>query len=634
MSKAQPAATAGTVRHGPRRRIEWVLAVLLSVVLLVSLAWDWNWLKRPIERRVEALTEREFIIDGDVEGRFGWHIELQAHDLRLGNPGWARRDNMGLADSLGLKFSIGQLLRREIDVVELRRPRLSLQRSESGEANWNFPEGGGRSWNIRELLVVDGRMEFREPQLETDLRLDLRSGRPREGLDRRPLMIAGDGTFRGVPFQVRGGVESPLELRDEDRSFLVGVRIVAGDTTARIRGQLHSWIDLRAFDLALEMQGRDMADLFPLLGIAFPNTAPYALDGQLLRDRDHWEYLDIDGHVGDSDIAGQATVDAGLERDRTLFSADLASQSMHFRDLSGFIGMRPGGGVAARAGRLFPTSELSGEGLRAMDAQVRLRAQNLTGAPFDAEHMDATLALEAGELALEPLVLGMAGGEIDAVVRLDARELPASASISAELSGVQLQQLMGEDLGDGTRGEIVGRVELTGRGNSVAGLLGAADGDIQLVMGRAHVGPARLEAWGVDGGLQRRALGVQDSGLPINCGVGDFAVGAGVAEARSLGVDTPDTVVVGEGRIHLGEERYELTIDTRPKSTGLMALRAPVEVRGTFLDPDIGIDAGPLLLRGIAAAALYALTPPAALLALVETGEDGEGCLAGNAAGD
>lgn len=629
MSKGKP-SSALEPGPGTRRRVEWTLAAVLLVVFLATLAWDWNWLKRPIERRVEALTEREFAIDGELEGRFGWRVSLVANDLRLGNPEWARRDNMGLADSLRLEFTLAQLLWREVDLVELKRPRLSLQRSEDGEANWTFPQRRGRGWNIRDLLVEDGRMELREPNLETDLRLGLRSGEPREGLDRHPLLIDGEGTYRGVPFEVEGGVESPLELRDQERSFRIALRIVAGDTRARVRGQLHSWIDLRAFDLALDMEGRDMADLFPLLGIAFPNTAPYELEGRLVRDRDHWEYLDIEGHVGRSDIAGDATVDAGGER--TMFSADLASESMHFGDLAGFIGMQPGAGAdqAARAGRLLPSSELSGEGLRAMDAQVRLRASQLSGAPFDAEHMDASLLLESGRLTLDPLVFGIAGGEVETVVHLDARELPASAALSATLSGLELPRLMGEDLGDGTRGQVVGRIELEGRGNSVAGLMGAADGEIQLVMGRAHVGRARLEAWGLDGGLQRRALGVEESGLSINCGVGDFAVGSGVAQARSLGVDTPRTVVVGEGRIHLGEERYELTIDTRPKSTGLLALRAPVEVRGTFLDPDVGIDAGPLLLRGIAAAALYSLTPPAALLALVETGENGEGCLAGD----
>ncbi|TXK66009.1 AsmA family protein [Alkalisalibacterium limincola] len=613
---------------GARRPIEWGLAGLLLVLLVVTLAWDWNWLKRPIERRVEALTERSFDIDGDIEGRFGWRVSLVAHDLRLGNPEWARRDHMGLADSLRLEFTLGQLMRREVDIVELQRPRLSLQRSEDGEANWIFPERRSRGWNIRDLLVEDGRMELREPKLETDLRVGLRSGRPREELERRPLLVDGEGTYRGVPFSVEGGVESPLELRDQDRSFRVALRIVAGDTRADIRGQLHSWIDLRAFDLALEMEGQDMADLYPLLGIAFPTTAPYELEGRLVRERDYWEYTEIEGNVGRSDIAGQATVDAG--RERTLFTADLESESMHFGDLSGFIGMRPGGGAeqARQQGRLFPTVELSGDGLRAMDAEVRLRARSLTGAPFDAEHMDASLLLEAGELTLDPLVFGIAGGEVDAVVLMDARELPATGSISAELSGLQLERLMGQDLGDGTRGPIVGRVVMEGRGNSVAGLMGGSTGEIQLVLGRGHVGRARLEAWGLDGGLQRRALGVEEGGLTINCGVADFAVNGGVAEARSLGVDTPSTVVVGEGRIHMGEERFELRIDTKPKSTGLMALRAPVEIRGTFLDPDVGIDAGPLLLRGIAAAALYALTPPAALLALVETGdENGEGCL-------
>ena len=41
-----------------------VLAVLLVVLLG---AWDWNWLKRPIERRVTAATGQAFTIGGPLE---------------------------------------------------------------------------------------------------------------------------------------------------------------------------------------------------------------------------------------------------------------------------------------------------------------------------------------------------------------------------------------------------------------------------------------------------------------------------------------------------------------------------------------------------------------------------------------
>jgi hypothetical protein len=51
-----------------------------------------------------------------------------------------------------------------------------------------------------------------------------------------------------------------------------------------------------------------------------------------------------------------------------------------------------------------------------------------------------------------------------------------------------------------------------------------------------------------------------------------------------------------------------------------VSLRGPLEIGGTFKDPSITPKAGPLVARVTAAAALFAITPPAALLALIETG--------------
>jgi len=46
----------------------------------------------------------------------------------------------------------------------------------------------------------------------------------------------------------------------------------------------------------------------------------------------------------------------------------------------------------------------------------------------------------------------------------------------------------------------------------------------------------------------------------------------------------------------------------------------PLKLDGSFKDPSFHPETGPLAARTAAAAALYTLAPPAALLALIETG--------------
>lgn len=164
---------------------------------MLALAWDWNWLRGPVERRVEAATGRSFEIQGDIEGRLGTRLRLRLNEVRLGNTPWGSRENMGRAQALEVELGPVDLLRRRVHHVAIERLRLSLERNQAGEANWEFPFDGRGGWDVGDLTISDGRMELDEPELETELRLSLESGEPREGLARTPLRVEGEGRFRG-----------------------------------------------------------------------------------------------------------------------------------------------------------------------------------------------------------------------------------------------------------------------------------------------------------------------------------------------------------------------------------------------------------------------------------------------------
>src|SRR3546814_15879673 len=85
--------------------------------------------------------------------------------------------------------------------------------------------------------------------------------------------------------------------------------------------------------------------------------------------------------------------------------------------------------------------------------------------------------------------------------------------------------------------------------------------------------------------------------------------------ARSLAVDTTDTILIGDGTIDLDDERFDLTIRPRPKDRSLFAFRSPLLVGGTFKAPTFKPDAGRIGLRAAIALTLGSIAPPATLLA-------------------
>ena len=97
---------------------------------------------------------------------------------------------------------------------------------------------------------------------------------------------------------------------------------------------------------------------------------------------------------------------------------------------------------------------------------------------------------------------------------------------------------------------------------------------------------------------------------------------AGVLRPRSAVVDNRDSRIDIDGRISLADETLDLRLVAKPKDFSLLTLRSPVRLQGTLADPRVALEGKALGGKAIAAIALGALAPPAALLAFIDPGED------------
>jgi AsmA family protein len=371
--------------------------------------------------------------------------------------------------------------------------------------------------------------------------------------------------------------------------------------------------------------------------VALPPTPPYRLDGRLTRDihsatSSTWKYDGFTGQVGDSDLGGSAHVTTGK---RTFLKADLRSKRLDFDDLGGFIGAAPQAGGAedtnpelralaakqAASPKLLPDTPYELDKLRAMDADVRLRAVRINASKLPLDDMDAHLYLKNGVLRLEPLNFGVADGDIRSNIRMDASESTIRTRADITARGLTLSKLMpGVALAQDAVGKVGGRIAVNGTGNSIADMLGTSNGEIGMGMGRGQISNLLVELAGLDIAEAVKFLVTDDRKIPIRCAFGDFAVKDGVMSTRALAFDTTDTIIVGEGDISLREETLDLRLRPRPKDRSLLSLRSPLIVGGTFKDPSFRPDLARVGLRGAIAMALGSIAPPAALLATLELG--------------
>jgi uncharacterized protein involved in outer membrane biogenesis len=635
--------TLATARLHPWRT---ALALLLVAIVALMLLWDWNWLRGPIERMVQAKTGRVFDIGGDLDVELGRTTRVRMDAVRFGNADWSKRGDMAASDRVEFAFELfPAIFRRDFRVPDLRltKPRLNLERGPDGKGNWVFGTPGGKQPQFRNLWVDDGRFKYVDAKAKTDVDIAVASKQAKAG-GAAPIAVDGKGHWKGSAFTLEGSAESPLALRDTEEPYRIDLRAVAGPTRAHARGTLLDPLRFRDFDLKLALSGQNMDDLYDLIGVALPDTPPYALDGKFTRTINSatsstWMYDGFSGSVGDSDLAGLAHVTTG---DRKFFKADLRSKRLDFDDLAGFIGAAPQAGgkentnpeLQAKAAqqaaspRLLPSTPYELDKLRAMDADVRLRAARLNAPALPLDDMDAHLFLKNGVLRLDPLNFGVAGGDIRSTIRMNASESPIRTNADIALRGLNLGQLVPDtQLAQDAVGKIGGNVKITGTGNSIAAMLGSADGDIALGMGRGQISNLLMELAGLDIAEALKFMITEDRKVPIRCAFGDFAVSNGVMETRSLAFDTSDTIIVGEGQVNLRNETLDLRLRPRPKDRSLFALRSPLLVGGTFKDPSFRPDLARVGLRGAIALALGSIAPPAALLATLELGPgEDSGC--------
>lgn len=611
---------------------------LVALVLLVIALWDWNWFKGPVERAVQAKTGREFHINGNLDVDLGRVVTVRGDGLTFANAEWSKQPQMASADRAEIDVRFWPLLRGKVLIPEIRmtRPDLLLETAPRKDqpGNWDFlGPSDGEPPVLQRLLIDDGRLQFLDAAGKTDILVALNSGKPRNADSAPPLLVKGKGRWQGNPFTLDGNTESPLELSNSDHPFRIHLDGRAGATHAIASGTLTNPFALRTFDLNFMLSGQDMEDLYPLVGLAIPSTPPYKLKGRLKRNNDVWRYENFTGTAGDSDLGGTAQIEVG--RERPFLKAELVSKRLDFDDLAGFVGAPPktGSGESANAeqkaeaaelkasARVLPDTPYNLTKLRAMDADVRWKAQRINAPSLPLDDMDAHLTLDAGLLQLQPLNFGVAGGDIRSNIRLDARKDTIDTRLQATIRKVQLGKLFPDaKLAEQASGGISGDIDLRGQGNSVAAMLGSSDGAVAVGMGRGHIGNLIMELAGLDVAESLKFLFTGDKQIPLRCAWGDFGVARGVMTSTVLAFDTEDTLILGEGTVDLKQEQLDLLLRPRPKDISILALRSPLRIGGTFKDPSFRPDFKALGVRGAIALTLASITPPAALLATIETG--------------
>ena len=621
------------------------LVAVVAIALVVLSTLNLNRAKPWIDEKVSAATGRSFAINGDLSLSWerpgqeqGWRRlvpwpHFRGKDVVLGNPDWATT-GPEMAQIAQIDFSINpfKLLAKTVSVHSLimTEPRLVLEQDRKSRKNWDFPKSESKSnWSfeIKSVAMTAGTLRYVDALKRADM--TARVDTDPDNSMRWQLK----GTFNDEKISGSAHSGALLSLQEKGVAYPIEAKVVVGETTITAKGTLTDPANPSALDVRLSILGASMADLFPLGGVLLPRTPKFSTEGRVVgtlgRDNLNLRYEKFKGQVGGSDIGG--TLEYLQNDPRPILRGEVVSQKLVWKDLGAVVGAgdepkkQKSGEVKQPPGKILPVSPFNTDRWGKMDADVKFSAKQIIHSdklPLD--NLDTHITMSNGVLSLTPLNFGVAGGRIAIELKIDGSGNPAKANMKMSARGLRLKEMFPKiESMRASLGQMNGDAKVSAAGNSFAALAAGANGELKALISQGTVSEFIMEAIGLNAGrvVVNKLFG--DKQVKLNCLAADFDIKQGVMAPQIFVLDTEDAIVEVDGNISLARETLDLDIRPRSKGLRLFSLRSPLYVKGTFKNPDVGVNKTAVALRAGAAVVLSTVAAPlAGLAALIHAGPD------------
>ena len=219
-----------------------------------------------------------------------------------------------------------------------------------------------------------------------------------------------------------------------------------------------------------------------------------------------------------------------------------------------------------------------------MDADVRLRAKKILAPNLPIDNLDAKLNLNDGVLRFAPAAFGVANGRMEIYSRFDGSKRPSKVKIDARFRQLDLKTFPRRDLIRAKKPRPYRRTNRPYRDRRVLSRAhgNCFDGNTFLAMAGGQISGMLVELAGLDVAESMGYLVRGDKSIPVRCGLVDLHGQNGQMAVQTLVFDTADTVIYGEGKIDLRDEKVDIVVLPVPKDFSPLSLRSYIRAQGPF----------------------------------------------------
>jgi len=588
-------------------------------------------------------------------------VRLEVRQLEIAAPLWSHAPHMLRVRDILLDLRYGDLWRawrgEAFTVRSIRAAEVdaNLERLADGRASWQFRTDAIAFSTVDDIRVAGGVLRYHDVPSAIELQANVwrinaappapagqtprTDSAPLNGKTSNVLLPNITGQYRDQPVKIDLTSLDTLPWAmgaEQNAPIPLAFTATIGSTNLGFDGTTTDLFHLANLSGRFSLRAPSAGAIGDVIGMTLPTTGAFRSEGVIVRQQDSWRVVLGSAALGGSQLKGAFTYKTG--GNVPLLSGQLAGARLSLTDLGPVVGSTATAMAAAphtqlsksikAVGMTLPNRRFDIAALRTMDANILIDIDEVdlnTRLLKTLRPLRAHLRLASGVLSLRDIMTTAGKGHLNGSWRLDGRGLMATWSADLRWDGVQIEEWLGQRRAHGAPPFIAGRLKgsatVNGQGRSAAEILGSLNGRIRTELQKGRASHVAVEAGAFDLAQGMKVVGRGDDSVAVQCGLADLVVEQGLIRPRVLVLDTADSTLWIDGSLSLSTEVIDLRAMVTPKRFRLLALNAPLRLRGTIAHPRISVDKEALGGKLVDSFILGLLNPIGAVIPLVNKGD-------------
>jgi len=550
-----------------------LLGVLVLAVVLFIAFFPADLAAREAERRIEAATERDLVLGGDVQVSFWPALGFSVEHASLSNPEGFPQDQPFIdADRIVFAVKVMPLLRGAIEVKELifEGADVRMVAHEDGAANWTFPTEDEDpedqmtldDLRLEDVRFTDGMISFLGAEGDAPLVLeDVDASLELDSLD-TPAQLEAAFDYRGQRVNVNGEIGAPRAVLEKGETPM-RAEVRSTPLNATFDGTFDA--ETGALAGALQANGSSLRRLLAWMGSPMDEGGGFGafrVAGQMAREGETTALTNATLRMDAIEAQGNLRL-INQEGGRLRIAGALSAGDV---DINPYLpAPAQGGDGGVQTTTAWSNDPIDLSGLRALDAELNL---TLGGLRFQRMNFsNVALALRVANGAADARLTRISLYDGGGTARLIADGSGATPRVAVEIDaqGVQAETLLRDAIGfDKIAGRGRLRASLVGSGGSQAAIMLSLQGNASFLFADGQWKGVNLAqvARTIQAALSGQAVG-QGAATDFAELSATFAVANGAAATDNLRLLNPFVRLEGAGIINIGAQTIDMRLAPR-----------------------------------------------------------------------